>query len=606
MTWRRVLHTAARRPVLSVIGGTVAAGVLVEAHTAIVEPTHVLPRAYDADAIAQYWQRRPVQVVCRVVSVVTEMGPLIWSAVRQQRASKAAREADPRKDGHVSSTVRVAHAEARVNHGEAAVTLSETATASAAATEGRNTKIDAGMASVLKASEPSHATSEDNMAWAAYGARVRDALVRLGPCFIKLGQALSIRPDIIHPAMIHELQRLCDDVPAFDSSIAMSVIESELGVPVGHVLDGLDESTPPVAAASLGQVYKARLAGTDTEVAVKVQRPEMPAAVSLDLYLLRHWAVLMDAVKHLWTVQRPFDCDLVDSFGTAVFGELDYVCEAANQNEFRRMFQDTPSIHVPPVVSALTTRQVLVTEWVHGLRLIDSPPDTIKRLTPVGIECFLSQLLEHGFFHADPHPGNLLVDTRGRLVLIDFGLCARIDKPATVHMTHALVHLMQGKLPELLDDAVELGFLEADVDRESMLPSLNQLFSRAKLRGKALRAQGGSEYRSQERRMQLSAVSNELNHIFFDFPFRVPDYFALVTRALIVLEGIALAGNPRFDLFGAAYPFALRKAMSGMTSSERTAAARAVGQTYLTGNTVWATLYGAWNWAWGATVGVVW
>ena len=184
----------------------------------------------------------------------------------------------------------------------------------------------------------------------------------------------------------------------------------------------------------------------------------------------------------------------------------------------------------------------------------------IRRLVPVGVECFLAQLLDVGFFHGDPHPGNLLVDGDGRLVLIDFGLCAEIDKFDSRALTATMVHLMRGDVPALIDDAVTLRFLPPDVDRAALLPPLSKIFEQGKLAVASEIAAKRNGAAVAQRRAQFGAVSRELNQIFFDFPFAVPEYFALITRALIVLEGIALSGDKDFDLFNAAYPYAQKHA----------------------------------------------
>merc|ERR1719195_2610599 len=218
-------------------------------------------------------------------------------------------------------------------------------------------------------------------------------------------------------------------------------------------------------------------------------------------------------------------------------------------------------IYIPKVYEKHTTRKVLVTEWIEGAQLAKSPPEVINQLIPVGVECFLIQLLETGFFHADPHPGNLLVTPEGKLALIDFGLMADVPIQDTKTMTKTIVHLMQGDVPGLVEDAIELGFLPEDVDKASLTPVLQQVFDSAQL-AVTDQVKSGLTFRAvQGRRKQFMAVSFDLNKIFYTYPFLVPDYFALITRAMIVLEGIAVTGDPDFDLFKAAYPYSLKRAV---------------------------------------------
>ncbi len=211
----------------------------------------------------------------------------------------------------------------------------------------------------------------------------------------------------------------------------MAVLEAELGVKAETYFSDLTSATHPIAAASLGQVYRLRLAETGETVAVKIQRPDMLSSVLKDLYIIRRLAQLYEKLKSVVTRQRPYEVALVDTFGTASLQELDYLHEAENQERFRRDLvpKMKDRVHIPKVYRA--TRKVLVTEWIQGEKLADSGSDVIKRLIPIGVECFLIQLLETGDFHADPHPGNLLVTQDGKLALLDFGLCAKVPLPDT-------------------------------------------------------------------------------------------------------------------------------------------------------------------------------
>ena len=425
-----------------------------------------------------------------------------------------------------------------------------------------------------------------------YAIKLREILTDLGPCFIKFGQAVSIRPDLLPSAFLFELQKLCDSVPSFPTAEAISVIESELGTGAArNLFQDLDSSTPPIAAASLGQVYKLKLKRSaqninkvsdeswcrcqkhcqsedDATVAVKVQRPDMLWFVLRDLYIMRKFAKVVEKLRTTFTYNRPYDVQLLDTFASASLKELDYINEAANQEEFRRQFmhQMGSKVYIPAVHDQWTTRKVLVTEWIEGEKLAESSNDVINTLTPVGVECFLAQLLDTGRFHADPHPGNLLVTKTGRLALIDFGLCAEVPLPDTKNMTLAIVHLMQGDVPGLVDDAIHLGFLPEDVEKEKLLPALQNIFDEAQLAIKEearMEAIQKTKYKAVvTRRKKFLAVSNDLNLVFFKYPFLVPDYFALITRAMIVLEGIALTGDPEFDLFTSAYPYAFKRAIT--------------------------------------------
>ena len=200
-----------------------------------------------------------------------------------------------------------------------------------------------------------------------------------------------------------------------------------------------------------------------------------------------------------------------------------------------------------------TTERVLTTEWIHGVKLADSPPETIHRLIPVGVELFLTQLLDIGRFHADPHSGNLLVTEDGILCLLDFGLTATVDPQARDAMTNAIVNLLYRDFDTLIsEDAKALGFLPQDFDTTELTPLLTKVLTGGVL-------ESSSNLRHRKRKLQ--EISNELNEIFFRYPFQVPPFFALVTRGLGLLEGIALTGDPDFDIFRASAPYATRRAM---------------------------------------------
>ena len=193
-----------------------------------------------------------------------------------------------------------------------------------------------------------------------YAVELREILTRLGPCFVKLGQAMSSRPDLLPSSFLFELQKLCDVVPSFPTKEAIEVIESELGCDVGDVFLGLQEDMSPIAAASLGQVYKVQLAKENKVVAVKVQRPNMHHYVLRDIFILRLIARAIQRIKQTFTYQRPFDVALLDTFATATLKELDYVNEAQNQIKCKQDLEPRmkSKIYIPEVYENLTTRKV--------------------------------------------------------------------------------------------------------------------------------------------------------------------------------------------------------------------------------------------------------
>ena len=237
--------------------------------------------------------------------------------------------------------------------------------------------------------------------------RILNTLTGLGPCFIKLGQALSTRPDLVRRDWLEELTRLQDDLPAFPHAIALECIREELGAPADELFEEFPDT--PVAAASLGQVYKARLQGQHW-VAVKVQRPNLTFILRRDLVLIRALGVM---TAPLLPLNLGFGLGgIIDEFGRSLFEEIDYGLEAANAERFSALFADNDAVYIPKVERMLSSTRVLTTTWIDGAKMRDSEELRSKRLDPTalirtGVICGLQQLLEFGYFHADPHPGNL-------------------------------------------------------------------------------------------------------------------------------------------------------------------------------------------------------
>jgi len=376
-------------------------------------------------------------------------------------------------------------------------------------------------------------------------AELRDIITSLGPFFIKLGQALSIRPDVLSPRSMVELQKLCDKVPSFDSRIAFSTIEAELNRSIDELFA---EITPePIAAASLGQVYKATLRDTGEQVAVKVQRPAVLETVSLDLYLARELGMLARNFPAL--VQRLDAVALLDEFAYRFYQELDYVVECANGIKIREQMSVLPMVVIPRNYPQYTSRRVHVAEWVEGEKLSQSQADDVGALVNLGVITYLTQLLEFGFFHADPHPGNMMRTTDGKLAILDFGLMTEVTDDQKYGMIEAIAHLLNRDYTEIGQDFVNLDFIPKGTDTTPIVPALTKVFD------VALAGGGAKSINFQE-------LAADLAQITFDYPFKIPPYFALVIRAISVLEGIALVGNPNFAIIDEAYPYIARRLMT--------------------------------------------
>ena len=388
-------------------------------------------------------------------------------------------------------------------------------------------------------------------------ARAREAanlLVDLGPAFIKAGQALSTRPDIVPPLLLEELAQLQDQLPGFDSALAMACIEEDLGAPIGAIYDQLDAE--PISAASLGQVHKGVLKGGQV-VAVKVQRPGLREQITLDLYIVRNIAGWLN--RNVGLIRSDLVA-LIDELGKRVFEEMDYCNEATNAETFAELHRHNPRIAVPAIYRQATSRRVLTMEWIDGVKLTNleavrglgvDPDDMVN----VGVNCSLQQLLEHGFFHADPHPGNLLALADGRLAYLDFGMMSEVSRESRTGLIQAVVHLVNRNFGKLSKDFVSLGFLAEDVNLEPIVPAFETVFGQALEMGVS--------------RMDFKAVTDDLSGVMYRFPFRVPPYYALIIRSLVTLEGIALSVDPNFKILGAAYPYFARRLMEDPDPSLR-------------------------------------
>ena len=369
-------------------------------------------------------------------------------------------------------------------------------------------------------------------------------LVELGPAFIKAGQALSTRPDIVPKVLLEELAQLQDQLPGFNGELAMACLEEDLGIKAEKIFKYIDIN--PISAASLGQVHKAKLKNNDT-VAVKIQRPGLREQITLDLYIVRNIFIWL---KRNISFIRSDLVALIDELGKRIFEEMDYINEANNAYKFKKFHENNDKIAIPKIYKEYTSRRVLVMEWIEGVKLTNI--NAVKKLginpdemINTGVNCSLKQLLEDGFFHADPHPGNLLALKDGRLCYLDFGMMSEVSRQSRTGLIKAVVHLVNKKFDKLSKDFVSLGFLNEDIDLEPIVPAFEKVFSKALELG--------------VNKMDFKSVTDDLSGVMYRFPFKLPPYYALIIRSLITLEGIALSVDENFKILGAAYPYFARR-----------------------------------------------
>ena len=376
--------------------------------------------------------------------------------------------------------------------------------------------------------------------------QLTNLLVELGPAFVKAGQALSTRPDIIPVILLEELSELQDQLPGFDGNKAMELIEEDLNKKIDEIFLTIDKD--PISAASLGQVHKAVLKNKEI-VAVKVQRPGLREQITLDLYIVRNIA---NWLKNNIGFIRSDLVALIDELGKRVFEEMDYLNEAENAEKFRNLHLHNSKIAVPKIYKETTSRRVLTMEWIDGTKLTNlegvknlgiDPDEMIE----IGVQCSLEQLLEHGFFHADPHPGNLLALKDGRLCYLDFGMMSEVSRSSRSGLIQAVVHLVNKNFDKLSQDFVKLGFLSKEVNLEPIVPAFQDVFVNAVELGVS--------------KMDFKSVTDDMSGVMYKFPFQLPPYYALIIRSLLTLEGIALSVDPDFKILGAAYPYFARRLM---------------------------------------------
>ncbi|KAJ7966063.1 Protein kinase superfamily protein [Quillaja saponaria] len=383
-----------------------------------------------------------------------------------------------------------------------------------------------------------------------YRARqLRNLLCDLGPSFIKAGQVLANRPDIIREDYMNELCILQDDVPPFPNQIAFNIIEEELGQPLEAVFSRISSGT--IAAASLGQVYRATLRATGEDVAIKVQRPEIEPLIYRDLFLFRTLASFLNGIS-----LQKLGCNaelIVDEFGEKLLEELDYTLEARNIEDFLENFKDDPTVKIPRVYKQLSGPRVLVMEWIDGIRCTN--PQAIKEagidvngFLTLGVSAALRQLLEFGLFHGDPHPGNIFAMRDGRIAYVDFGNVAVLSQQNKQILIDAVVHAVNEDYVEMANDFTRLGFLSAGTDVAPIIPALEAIWQNSSGKGLA--------------DFNFRSVTGKFNQLVYNYPIRIPERFSLVIRSLLTQEGICFTLEPGFKFLEVAYPYVAKRLLT--------------------------------------------
>lgn len=379
----------------------------------------------------------------------------------------------------------------------------------------------------------------------------RQTAIKLGVLMIKLGQFLSARADLLPEEALVALSSLQDEVPPEPFSHVVSVIEAELGKPVDQVFSVLERKA--TAAASLGQVHKATLASNGAQVAVKVQRPHIEQLVGMDLSTLKFV---------IWVITRFVDTSefidlkaIYNEFKRTTYEEIDYLSEANNAKLFREMFQDDPTIYIPRVYDDYTTRQVLVLEWIDGIKINDYPAleaAGISRLEVANrtVQAYFHQFFEAGFFHADPHPGNIFVkpgspDTGPIIAFVDFGMVGQLSKVMKKALKDLFLSFVMRDSHALVEALSSLGFIGQNANiialERGVAIMMEQYY------GMTL---------GEAREMDIPEIAEDVGKLMYGQPFQVPAQFAFTGRAVGTLVGVATGLAPAFNFVDIATPYA--------------------------------------------------
>lgn len=374
--------------------------------------------------------------------------------------------------------------------------------------------------------------------------RIRRAIEELGPTFIKLAQILSNRPDLIPNALLVEFQKLQSEVPPFSFEAVQRIVEAELGRPLDEVFKYLSQK--PIGAASIGQVHKGKLR-TGEMVAVKVQRPAVRELIETDIALLKF--VIKRSERYIERQGLLNPMEIVEVFERTIQRELDYRTEARHLQQFKRYYAEQEGFYVPVVYPDFCTERVLTLEHIYGCKITDIKTLHSWGLDPQaiavnGLDVYLSQIFEHGLFHADPHPGNIIIQSDGRLCLIDFGMVGKLTKSDKYHLAGIFMGMAQQDARRMTVSLQQLA-IDAQIENiralEMDLAELIEEFSGLEV---------GDTH--------IGAMAQRLQQIFYDYQLRMPPNVYLIFRALTILDGIAKEIYPDFQFYEFLKPYGAR------------------------------------------------
>ena len=366
-------------------------------------------------------------------------------------------------------------------------------------------------------------------------------MIELGPTFIKIGQALSTRADLIPLEYTQEFSQLQDNVPPFSSEKAIAVIERELGKSIQSLFR--DFNPQPLAAASLGQVHRARL-NTGEDVVVKVQRPGLEKLFNLDFEILHR---LVRIINRFSKTLKRYNLEAIyQEFFELLFQEIDYIHEGKNAERFQENFKKYHKVITPKVYWQYTTRKVLVLEYLPGIKIddrqtLEANKINTQEVIQLGITCYLKQLLEDGFFQSDPHPGNMAVTPKGEIIFYDFGTMAEVKSIAQDQMVKTFFAVLKQDTDEVVQTLIYMGLIEPVGDMTPIKRMVSFLLTEFRDKPIDVRA--------------FDQMTDEIYLMFEQQPFRLPPQMTFIIKSITTLDGIARALDPQYNLLAAAQPF---------------------------------------------------
>ncbi|GAB6138291.1 ABC1 kinase family protein [Halanaerobaculum tunisiense] len=367
--------------------------------------------------------------------------------------------------------------------------------------------------------------------------RLRKVLEELGPAFVKLGQLLSTRRDLLPRRYIEELEKLQEEVPPMEFKQVVEILEEELGENCQQYFTHL--SATPLASASIGQVHQGTL-NNGEQVVIKVQRKEIESVIETDLEIMANLAQVLE--KQLFSNSFISPIEIVDNFSEFITKELDYRIEARNANKFAKNLADDAEIKIAAPVWELTTRRLLTMEFIAGRKLGDLEDKAVKQEIAERItKSFMKQTLLHGFFHGDLHPGNMIITVDNKLALVDFGLVGQLSRPDREAIATLFIALIKKDTERAVKELLKLGAVTQEVDRQELQRDFYKLID--------------DYYGATLEEIELGPVINRMLDLAFEYQIKLPSEFILLTKSLVTVEGVVSNLAPELNILALAKPF---------------------------------------------------